>query len=64
MKNKLTPRVYKCKCGFELKEYVWDSDVHKQKFKCPSCLKNVGFKNIKIEKVQLLTGIRTPTKNR
>lgn len=63
MKNRLTPRTYKCKCGDEIKEYVWDSDVVRVKFKC-SCGSILGFKDIKIEKVGSVTAIRTPTKNR
>jgi hypothetical protein len=64
MANKLVPRNYKCKCGAELKEYVWDSDVHKAKFKCPACSGVLGFNDIKIEKTGSVTSIRTPTKNR
>ena len=64
MANKLVPRNYKCKCGAKLKEYVWDSDVHKQKFKCPACSGVLGFNDIKIEKKGSVTSIRTPTKNR
>lgn len=64
MANKLVPRTYKCKCGATLKEYVWDSDVHKQKFKCPACSGELRFNNIKIEKTGSVTAIRTPTKNR
>jgi hypothetical protein len=63
MKNKLTPRTYKCKCGAEIKEYVWDNDIHKAKFKC-NCGATLGFKDIKVEKVGSVTAIRTPTKNR
>lgn len=64
MANKLVPRTYRCKCGADLKEYVWDSDVHKAKFKCLACSGALGFHNIKIEKVGSVTAIRTPTKNR
>jgi DNA-directed RNA polymerase subunit RPC12/RpoP len=64
MANKLVPRTYKCNCGATLKEYVWDSDVHKQKFKCPACSGELGLNNIKIEKTGSVTAIRTPTKNR
>jgi hypothetical protein len=63
MKNKLTPRVYRCKCGEEIKEYVWDNDVAKATFKC-NCGTTLGFNDIKIEKVGSVTAIRTPTKNR
>lgn len=62
--NKLTQRRYKCKCGHELKEYVWDSDVHSKTFKCPACNATLGFNNIKIDKVGKAAAIRTPTKNR
>jgi hypothetical protein len=63
MRNKLIPRTYKCKCGAEVREYVWDSNVNKQKFKC-KCGATLGFKDIKVDKVGSLTSIRTPTKNR
>lgn len=61
---KLKERVYECKCGAQLKEYVWDSDIHKQKFKCPACSGVLGVNNIKEKKFEMLTAIRTPTKNR
>jgi len=61
MANKLSPRKYKCKCGAELTEYVWDSDLHKKKFKCPTCSGELTL--VKVEKVSA-TAIRTPTKNR
>jgi len=62
--NKLVQRRYKCKCGHELKDYVWDSDVHSKTFQCPDCGDTLGFNNIKVEKVGKSAAIRTPTKNR
>ena len=64
MSNKFQPRKYKCKCGEELTEYVWDSEIHEKKLECPSCLSVLDFNNIKIDKVSSVTAIRTPTKNR
>jgi len=63
MKNRLTLRTYKCKCGDEITFYIWDSDIQQYKFPCV-CGKTLGFKNIKIEKIGSVTAIRTPTKNR
>lgn len=63
MKNKLTPRTYRCKCGEEIKLYVWDSDIKAYQFPC-TCGATLGFNDIKIEKTGTVTAIRTPTKNR
>jgi predicted SprT family Zn-dependent metalloprotease len=64
MKNKLLPRKYKCKCGKEITEYVWDSEIHDKIITCESCGDNLGFNDIKVDKVGSVTAIRTPTKNR
>jgi len=64
MRNKLIPRTYKCKCGAELKEYVWDSELQEKKLECPDCSGVLTFNNIKVEKVGSVIAIRTPTKNR
>lgn len=64
MANKLKERKYKCNCGEELKEYVWDSDLEKHEFPCTQChniLKNSDL--VQEAKVEV-QGIRTPTKNR
>ena len=61
---KLKERVYECDCGIQLKEYVWDNDLKKEKFKCPGCSGVLGVNNIKEKKFEMLTSIRTPTKNR
>ena len=63
MKNKLILRTYKCKCGDEIKFYVWDSDINWYEFPCV-CGATIGFKNIKVDKIGTVTAIRTPTKNR
>lgn len=64
MKNTYKKRNYKCKCGEEISEYVWDNDIHDKKFECPSCGEELGFNQIKIKKVGTHTAIRTDTKNR
>jgi hypothetical protein len=61
---KLKERHYKCVCGEEVKEYVWDTDLESHSFPCVQCLQKVDISNlVKEEKVEV-QGIRTPTKNR
>ena len=64
MSDKLSKRVYHCKCGTKLEEYVWESQLYSSKFKCSSCSGELAYKNIKVKKHEYLTSIRTPTKNR
>lgn len=64
MANTLKERKYKCTCGQETKEYVWDNELDSHEFPCPQCHKNLKncdlMQEIKVE----VQGIRTPTKNR
>lgn len=61
---KLKERKYKCECGEEVKEYIWDTDLESYSFPCIQCLQKVDISNlVKEEKVEV-QGIRTPTKNR
>jgi predicted SprT family Zn-dependent metalloprotease len=64
MANSLKERKYKCKCGEEVKEYVWDNDLDKYEFPCTQCSQKVNFSNLVKEKKVEVQGIRTPTKNR
>lgn len=64
MANKYKQRNYKCSCGAELKEYVWDSDLEKSEFVCTQCESKITAKNLVTETKQQLTAIRTDTKNR
>lgn len=61
---KLKERKYRCMCGEEVKEYVWDNELESHNFPCPKCHNNLKISDIvKEEKIQV-QGIRTPTKNR
>ena len=64
MANSLKERKYKCKCGEEVKEYVWDNDLDKYEFPCTKCHKSLKNSDIVKEKKVEVQGIRTPTKNR
>jgi hypothetical protein len=64
MKDTIQKRLYKCKCGTTLEEYVWSSEIREKQFKCTKCGVILGFNNIKIDKVVSIVSIRTPTKNR
>lgn len=55
---------YRCKCGKEYNEYVWDTDIKKHKFKCIECKAIIGRTKLVIDKLISITSIRTPTKNR
>lgn len=58
MKSTYKPVTFVCSCGKETTEYVWSNE--KPSFKC-ACGKKL--KEVK-KKTELLTGIRTPTRNR
>lgn len=64
MKDTVSKRIYKCKCGTTLEEYVWSSEIREKEFECEKCGKSLGFNNIKVDKVVSIVSIRTPTKNR
>jgi transcription initiation factor IIE alpha subunit len=64
MKDTVSKRLYKCKCGVIREEYVWSSEIREKEFECEKCGKALGFNNIKIDKVVSIVSIRTPTKNR
>ena len=64
MKDTIQKRIYKCKCGTTLEEYVWSSEIREKQFNCTKCGVILGFNNIKIDKVVSIVSIRTPTKNR
>ena len=64
MKDTIGKRIYRCKCGACLEEYVWSSEMREKEFECPKCGKSLGFNNIKVDKVVSIVSIRTPTKNR
>jgi hypothetical protein len=64
MKDTIQKRIYKCKCGTCLEEYVWSSEIREKQFNCTKCGVILGFNNIKIDKVVSIVSIRTPTKNR
>jgi predicted SprT family Zn-dependent metalloprotease len=64
MKDTVQKRIYKCKCGTTLEEYVWSSEIRQKEFKCTKCKSTLGFNHIKVDKVVSIVSIRTPTKNR
>ena len=64
MKDTIQKRIYKCKCGTTLEEYVWSSEIREKEIECTKCGMILGFNNIKIDKVVSFVSIRTPTKNR
>jgi len=64
MRDTFSKRLYKCRCGTINENFVWQSDIKNNSFKCIKCNKPLCFKNLlKVEKVQL-PSIRTDTKNR
>ena len=64
MKDTIQKRIYKCKCGTTLEEYVWSSEIREKQFKCTKCKSDLGFNQVKVDKVVSIASIRTPTKNR
>lgn len=64
MKDTYGKRIYKCKCGSNEEQFVWESDIKKHKFKCSKCQKEITFVQLIINKTVQLTAIRTPTRNR
>ena len=64
MANTLKERKFKCECGEEMKEYVWDSDLDSCEFPCKKCHKILNNSDIVREEKVEVQGIRTPTKNR
>ena len=43
MKDTIQKRIYKCKCGTTLEEYVWSSEIREKQFKCTKCKSDLGF---------------------
>ena len=64
MRDTYSKKNYKCKCGANLEEFVWESELHKHTFECTKCNKIVGARSLVVRKVAQSTSIRTPTKNR
>ena len=64
MKDTIAKRIYKCKCGTSLEDYVWSSKLKEHTFECSKCGKVVGYDNLHVNKVVQSAAIRTPTKNR
>lgn len=56
------PRVYRCKCGAQTKEYIWADELKTKKVNCKECNAELGYENL--PKIELAAAIRTPTKNR
>ena len=61
---KLKERKYRCVCGEEVKEYVWDTDLESHNFPCTKCKNEINVSNLVKEQKIEVQGIRTPTKNR
>ena len=61
---KLKERKYRCVCGEEVKEYVWDTDLESHNFPCTKCKNEINASNLVKEQKIEVQGIRTPTKNR
>lgn len=64
MRNTLSKRTYKCKCGNAQEEFAWDNELVGIKFKCNSCSGKLDHSNLKKKEVPQSAAIRTPTKNR
>ena len=64
MKDTVAKRTYRCKCGTNTEDYVWESSIREHTIKCTKCESVLSFDHIKVEKVLHITSIRTPTKNR
>lgn len=64
MGNQFKQRTYQCKCGALTKEYVWDNELNKKKFKCSECSDKLNHTNLLQNNTIHVVGIRTPTKNR
>ena len=64
MKDTVQKRIYKCKCGTSIEDYVWSSTLKEHNVKCNKCGKLVGYDNLYVQKVAQSAAIRTPTKNR
>jgi hypothetical protein len=64
MKDSYGKRIYKCKCGSNEEQFVWQSELGKHKFSCSKCKIKLDIKNIyKLPQIET-AAIRTPTKNR
>ena len=64
MRNTLSKRIYKCKCGNVQEEFAWDNELVLGKFKCKSCSRILNYGNLQKKEVPQSAAIRTPTKNR
>lgn len=64
MKDSYGKRIYKCKCGSNEEQFVWESELAKFKFSCSKCKKEIKFVQLIINKIGQSASIRTPTKNR
>ena len=64
MKDTIQKRIYKCKCGTTLEEYVWSSSIKEHTNCCIKCNKAITCDNLVVNKVAQSAAIRTPTKNR
>jgi hypothetical protein len=64
MRDTIGKRIYRCKCGTSLEEYVWSSKLAATQFCCVNCGKILGFINIIVKRTAQSAAIRTPTKNR
>ena len=64
MKDTYGKREYKCKCGSNEEQFVWESELTNYTFKCNKCNKELDIKNLKTKEVPQTAAIRTPTKNR
>jgi hypothetical protein len=64
MKDTVQKRIYKCKCGTLIEDYVWSSSINEHTINCSKCNKSITYDNLVVNKVAQSAAIRTPTKNR